>query len=251
MEILHKPHNREFKDKLIGLFPEIQSFPVSTDEKMWLKYIIVKVEAGQFLTETVIEKINHWLEDVTNPTFDREIKEKGQVPMNLPRASFLSRLRDGILKEQVLEVELASGKVVQGVPLKIEVWLSIGEWILLLQTSLGIQKVKLSEVMNIEEINGEVGLQNVEPIIEKESILIEVPPQYNEEKHRLFYLFSSFEKEIQYDDPHYRIKLYYTDDEEDYLLSTLLMLGKKIKVVDEKWQWRLAEEVRAILGRNH
>jgi predicted DNA-binding transcriptional regulator YafY len=68
----------------------------------------------------------------------------------------------------------------------------------------------------------------------KTEAVVEVSQGYNKELSRILYAFSCFDKKVEYDEDSdkYTIQISLLSDEQEYLLSKIRFLGKRVRVVE-------------------
>ncbi|MGG3281779.1 WYL domain-containing protein [Paenibacillus solani] len=261
------PFEKIFNYQIMTRLEETDSIAITTQERGWLKMMLVHPEtANAFTPETLkrLEQILHM--EHSNAEMKGIILEKAKGQERSVYHPHLRTLRRMIMNDQGFRLSYRTkiGEVrsnQSGFPFKLEYSMIKREWMLIwysrkrrwlmytkLDHILYIQGTSLPS-FRIDHIKGR--LQNLIEHRQKHA-LIEIDRRYNGELSRILYAFSCFDKTVDYDEDSntYRIKVCYLEDECDFLLSRIRFLGLRVKVVEgSTLQARMQETAAIALAR--
>ena len=163
------------------------------------------------------------------------------------RSSILRPLRRYIMNRSGMRITIMGKKGIMldeqaGFPYKLEYSMVKREWYLLwyqyrhrrMMMSTKLQKIAaITEVSCSREFSAKQ-LSTIAQLLDNRltRAVIQVVSQYNRELSRILYAFSCFEKEVRYDvgADSYTIHLQFPSNEEEYILSKIRFLGKRIRI---------------------
>ncbi len=271
--MLEKIHSYELKKQLLQQVDGTGPFtlPITLFEKRWLKSMLDKNEIGLFLTDKTVVKIKSLLS--TYPDYDSSVLlEKGKAKPVFREESIEGihrTLRQGISHKKafVISYQLKNGERIEGAegfPYKLEYYVQKQQWYILwveknhvnpYLISTPLHNIENVVIQDLEEQDYKQYQGKAKKLIQgqKKCATIVMNTKafqahaFEEEKHRIFYAFSCFDKEIVYDkaDNFYEIRVYYRETEQYNLLQKIRMLGKKI-IVQEPEELRTAMKQSAI-----
>ncbi|ALP35959.1 hypothetical protein ASL14_07030 [Paenibacillus sp. IHB B 3084] len=236
-----------FNYQIVSRLDESGAFATTSQERIWLQSMLADPAAAEAFTPSTLDKLRLMLADDEPLEVDGSLREKAGIPAS-PVYHPLLRIFRPILRSRsgiCMSYRMRNGRVherMSGFPYKLEFSMVKKEWSLLWynRKHRALMSTKLSTIVTIteEEIppeETEKFTQLILGILEsrKEQGIIEIIPVYNGEMSRILYAFSCFEKEVEYvqDVDTYRITLTFQADEDEYVLSKIRFLGKRVKVV--------------------
>lgn len=222
---------------------------ISHQEKSWLKAMLSSKSSHDFLSQQTWTLLSDMLRDVEEYPLFEAVLEKGkpaEVP-KLPR--WWKELRHMILKEQSISLDFCTrrGEFFQqqvGVPYRLEYVMPSGEWYLLWwpdgdAKDLRLMRTPLQLLERVEVVEGIDYQQKITQLEDYlannvKSALIELNPDHNIDRDRVFYALSCFNRQCNYDEENdiYRIWVYYEADEEAYFLNRLRFLGSWVILLE-------------------
>jgi len=227
-----------------------------TEDTLTKLHTIVEQDATLDLSSHLIEKARSKEKQLYHP-FIRVLRQR-IMEQNGLRITFTSNKPAAVeptesIHEQPIEklssaVLLATeipapGEVHLALPYKLEYSMVKKEWYLLwyhlkrkTMMSTRLSKIATIDIEFLEPSEVQRILLKVERMIDsrKREVRIEVLPMYNKELSRILYALSSFEKTVHYDEETdvYSVTICLAEREQEYLLSKLRFLGKRVRVVD-------------------
>ncbi|AWB43476.1 WYL domain-containing protein [Paenibacillus sp. CAA11] len=255
-----------FNYQLLSRLEDSGTFMVTAHERSWLKTMLQHPAAAEAFTPETLLKLQSILEQ--DPVMDtpEHLIEKVRSREKQVYHPLLRPLRRLIMNRQgvMLSYEIKGGRVQEnqvGLPYKLEYSMVKREWYLLwahnrhqafMRTKL--EKITAAEPAGMSAARAESLLSLISETLEarKSEAVIEVVPEYNRELSRILYALSSFEKDVEYDAERdmYTVTVCLMADEQEYLLSKLRFLGKRVKVVQGDYlQKRMLEAATKSLGR--
>ncbi|MGW8957416.1 WYL domain-containing protein [Paenibacillus sp. NPDC055715] len=236
-----------FNYQIVSRLDESGAFATTSQERIWLQSMLADPAATEAFTPSTLDKLRLILAEDEPLEVDGSLREKVGIPAS-PVYHPLLRILRPILRSRsgiCMSYRLRNGRVherMSGFPYKLEFSMVKKEWSLLWynRRHRALMSTKLSNIVTIteEEISSEETekfTQRILGILEsrKEQGIIEIIPIYNGEISRILYAFSCFEKEVEYiqDADTYHITLTFQADEDEYILSKIRFLGKRVKVV--------------------
>ncbi|WP_462410382.1 WYL domain-containing protein [Neobacillus sp. Marseille-QA0830] len=268
--MFEKIHSHQLKKSLKEMMGDTNEFmlPISNHEKRWLKAALQNEAATLFFKGETMEKLEPLLAEIVESDPSLIVEKGTSKPLGQQDdiASIHQRLRHGMANKQafLLSYRLNDGDVIEGAegfPYKLEFYVQKQQWYVLwvkkqhdvdylistpLPHLLDICWKKCSEA----EYRAYLGL--AEQLVDggKRQATIALNPKTLDEssvdqhRHRIFYAFSCFDKEIVYDEEehHFEIIVYYRETEKYDLLQKLRFLGKRVVVKEP-------EELRRMLQK--
>ncbi|MFC7677664.1 WYL domain-containing protein [Paenibacillus sp. GCM10028914] len=237
-----------FNYQIVSRLEDSGTFMSTSHERSWLRTMLNHSAADIAFTEVTLDKLRSILEqedqvmDTSYYLIEKARSMEKQVYHPLLRAlSHLIMNKNGIC----LTYGIKGGRVHSdhsGFPYKLEYSMVKREWYLLWYhlEQRNFMKTRLHTIISFspESISlskADEHLKTINQILDsrKTEAVIEVVPSYNEELSRILYALSSFEKETQYDAENdiYRVRICYSGDEAEYLLSKIRFLGKRVRIV--------------------
>lgn len=246
MDIFQKIHNYEVQQFLLSQLNKNAPLPITKIEKSWLKEMINRSDAVNYLTSETLGKLSEVLSHIDSLDSDCYVEEKRMIKSIYSATRYYRTLRDAILTQSCISIDyrLNDGEIRSediGIPWRLEFSLTRNEWYLLWCRDAEAVAMTVTPFRNITAVNSVIPHENyVERIQQladvvhksKKELQFFIQHQYNKERHRIFRIFSCFEKNINYDKEidTYSMNVYYFVDDESYLIAKLRMLGKKVTV---------------------
>lgn len=259
------PFEKIFNYQIISRLDGTGTFMVTAHERSWLKTMLAHPTASQAFNPDTLEKLRTLLEaDLPMDTADHLVQKARSLEKQVYHP-LLRTLRRCILDRQAMTIRFGIKRAdtfsdQQGVPYKLEYSMVKREWYLLWYhlRRRTLMSTKLDKIITVtgqeiapstyERILQEISQRQDHRMIET---VIEVLPQYNRELSRILYAFSSFEKEVAYDQEldTYRVHITLSGNDSDYLLSKLRFLGMRVKVVKGDYlKKRMRESAAKVLA---
>ncbi|WP_010277962.1 WYL domain-containing protein [Paenibacillus senegalensis] len=237
-----------FNYQILSRLEDSGTFMVTSHERAWLKAMLEHPAAAEAFTPETLRKLQAVLEPDDQLDTTTHLMQKARSLEKQVYHPLLRSLRQAIMNKHAvrLSYEVKGGRVNSdhpGFPYKLEYSMVKREWYLLWYhlKFKAFMSTRLSKIMafTAEPLRSSTAESIIQKITgtfdsRKSEVLIEVVRLYNEELSRILYAFSSFEKDVQYDADRdtYRIKICLLSDEQEYLLSKLRFLGKRVRVVE-------------------
>lgn len=242
------PFEKIFNYQIISKLDDSGTFMATAHERSWLKTMLSDAAAEHAFTPETLSKLMTMLEaDSVLQTEDR-LSQKARSKTVHVYHPLLRHLRRSIMNRNQITLSFLTkdGSLNarhSGIPYKLEYSMVKREWYLLwfhlsrrklLTTRLNkIVGVEQSELPSAQYEQMQAAIRR---LIDRRNmtVAIEVVPQYNEELSRILYAFSCFDKKVEYDAKvHvYTIQLTFPGEEQEYVLSKLRFLGKRVRLVD-------------------
>lgn len=228
--------------------------PITIHEKQWLQGALETNPTSLFLAEKTIRKLKSMLkEEIPNHGEGEFVIEKGK-PFLSKRDNSLSFWTHLIMQRQAVTCRIAYGdekREVTILPIKLEYSLKLAEWKLNgLEIDSGrtsLVYLRLDQISEVQvcpigkeqyETYSTAFYKKLEDSLEKAVIRLnrEVFSDHpiEDEKLRILYALSSFDKEVsidENDDRFYEITIYYYPQDYSNLLSVIQLLGIRIEVL--------------------
>lgn len=274
MKMFEKIHvsdlRRLTEEEMENLFEDWFLYPITTKEKQWLKGAIQLEEASWFLEKETIEKVKDILKEEPLSSIEPFLKEKFVVHSNVKMSDrekgYLKLLFDILTSQNGfrLSYHTNAGKYfeeISGIPFKLEFSMAKKQWyILWLGLHVKNQMIMLTPLRHVNaleaiEVNQYdfVQLQKqFNQFLEEEMLSVtlklnnrffqSIKRDIHEEKHRIFYNFSCFDKEVIFDEKkeEYTLFIYYRKSEEKDLLRRVRLLGQRVIIMEPE---RLRKEM--------
>jgi predicted DNA-binding transcriptional regulator YafY len=236
-----------FNHQILSHLEDSGTFMVTSHERAWLKSMLEHPAAADAFTEDTLKKLLSALEpdqamDTTHHFIEKARSMEKQVYHPLLRS-----LRRHIMNQTAIRITygVKDGRLNTdhiGFPYKLEYSMVKREWYLLWYhiRHHNLMSTRLEKIISVipEPIEPQVAdntLNKINTILEssKNEVIIEIVHTYNKELSRILYAFSSFEKNVMYDEENdtYHVKISLPKDELEYLLSKIRFLGKRVRVV--------------------
>lgn len=270
--MFEKIHSDQLRHSLLVRMNETNKFllPISIHEKQWLKAALKNENASLFLTEETKTKLATLLEETVEPAVEL-IREKGRVePLTEQQGitEIHQSLRQMMRNKQgfVLSYQLNDGEILysEGFPYKLEFFVQKQQWYVLWVKKEHEETYLISTPLpNIVEVTStSIDELEYDRYVQKSKALVEGDKQkatialnaklfdrqdIDQNRHRIFYAFSCFDKEIVYDEEqhYYEIIVYYRENEKYDLLQKLRFLGNRV-IVKEPKELRVAMKNTAL-----
>ncbi|WP_058302936.1 WYL domain-containing protein [Gorillibacterium timonense] len=242
------PFEKIFNYQIISRLDDSGTFMVTSHERAWLKTMLEHPAAAEAFTADTLIKLRSILEP--DPVMDTSLHliEKARSVEKQVYHPHLRTLRRLIMTKSGIRMTYAikDGRVnanQSGFPYKLEYSMVKREWYLLWYhirhhafMSTRLKNIHSFEAEPIESSSAERILRKIGKILDsrKQEAVIEIVRLYNEELSRILYAFSSFEKDVMYEESTdtYRVRVCLLGDEMEYLLSKLRFLGKRVRVIE-------------------
>ncbi len=260
------PFEKIFNYQVMSRLHETGTLAVTSHERTWLKAMLEHPAAGQAFTSETLAKLQSMLEGEPPLDMKEGFGEKAKSREHQVYHPLLRPLRRIMLKRGGIRLShrIRDGRMFEeqpGLPFKLEYSMVKREWYLIWYhlRHRALMNTKLQHIAELAEepVPAEEAAAveaDINRMLEsrKESAVIEVVREYNNELSRILYAFSCFEKQVGYDDAAdcYTIRLTFLGDESEYILSKLRFLGKRVRVVEGgKLKRRMRESAAKALSR--
>ncbi|CAI6081715.1 hypothetical protein PAECIP112173_03300 [Paenibacillus sp. JJ-100] len=262
MNLFEKMFNYQIMTRL----NETGVFTWTSQERAWLRMMMEHPAAQEALSPETWAKLNHMLDGEQHLNLQDYLTEKAKSEERSVSHPLLRPLRQIILQGQGFQMtgRIRSGRTSQeqfGFPYKLEYSMVKKEWyVLWYAPHFGrLMSTKLHSITKLEarSIKPEAASRYKASIAlltekRKTTLTIEVLPEFNTELSRILYAFSSFERQVEYNETQqiYRILLKVSRNEIDYVLSKMRFLGKRVRIInDTALQERMSETAAKVLAR--
>lgn len=239
--------------KEILAYGSLGPLPITNTEKQWLKAVLLREEALQFVTPALREKLLRLLATVTPLNLQDDILEKTRPSNRHLSGEYLALLSDLMHHQKGLRLDycLNNGEQFrdqQGIPYCLEFSMTRREWYLLwcnitqqpevLTTPL--RHIYRAAAVDINNYTEWADFIRHELAKRRQQVVLEIDRTNNHDRDRIFYSLSCFAKEVTYSEAEdiYHIKLWYVQDEAEYVLHKIRFLGQRI-IVKEPSELRL------------
>ena len=237
-------------------------FPITSAERSWLKKVLAYSDAAIFLEQQTIDKLSQVLVNDKAEDFSGMVSKQIARPKQ-PEGQCFSLLRQALHRRQGIYLTYFhnNGTVcesISGYPYKLEYSLTRREWYLiwflvadqtvcttplrLIRTARAGDEYSAKDARELEDrIMAHIKSRQCQA-------LLEVNRKHLSDLHRVFYLFSCFEREFEFDEASqlYRLRITYLEDEAMYLLSKIRFLGERVKALEPE---ELAQRMRATIAK--
>ncbi|WP_068784538.1 WYL domain-containing protein [Paenibacillus phocaensis] len=255
-----------FNHQIISRLEDSGTFTVTSHERAWLKTMLQHPAASDAFTEDTLNKLRSILEPDPVMDISCHLIEKARTMEKRVYHPLLRPLRRLIMNQSGIRLtyEVKGGRAYtdqSGFPYKLEYSMVKREWYLLWYhirhhalMSTRLKKIHAVASESMDPATAETLLKRIERTIDarKTEVDIEIVRDYNEELSRILYAFSSFEKKVGYDPATdtYRVRVSLPRDEQEYLLSKIRFLGKRVRVIEGDYlQRRMLEASMKALER--
>jgi predicted DNA-binding transcriptional regulator YafY len=255
-----------FNYQIISRLEDSGTFMVTSHERGWLKTMLRHPEAAEAFAPETLQRLSIILEQDQPLETNGLLQHKAASKEKHVYHALIRPLRRAIMNKRLVRFTygIKDGRTYtlqEAFPYKLEYSMVKREWYLLWyhmrhRTMMSTKLHKIAEVIEEacpEEEYGQL-LQKVQSLMENrmKRVDIRVVKQYNEELSRILYAFSCFEKEVRYhaDLDEYTIRLSFSSNEGEYVLSKTRFLGKRVCIVDSEYmKSRMLESATKALGR--
>ncbi|CAM4416002.1 WYL domain-containing protein [Paenibacillus alkaliterrae] len=255
-----------FNYQIISRLEDSGTFMVTSHERGWLKTMLRHPAAAEAFSPETLQRLGVILsQDQPFDTSDSLLHKAASTEKHVYHA-LIRPLRRAIMNKSLvrLSYEIKGGRTYseqEAFPYKLEYSMVKREWYLLWyhMRHRTMMSTKLHKIIEAREepcteekyaALQEKALSLMEK--RKQSVHILVVKQYNEELSRILYAFSCFEKVVCYDaeSDEYTIRLSYSSNESEYVLSKTRFLGKRVCILDNSYMKnRMLESAAKALER--
>ncbi|KGE19812.1 WYL domain-containing protein [Paenibacillus wynnii] len=260
------PFEKIFNFQIISRLDEMGSLALTSQERSWLKTMLMHPASTEAFTPDTLTKLNSLLNSESSTEVRDIIIEKAKARERQVYHPILRTLRRIIMQDHGILFSYCNkhGEVKpnqSGFPHKLEYNMFKREWYLIWYNTRhhSLMSTKLKNIVSVEETilpTDRVAALKVtlERLLEewKETAWIQVIPAFNAELSRILYAFSCFDKSVTFDEDSgiYRIKVIYMRNESEFLLSKIRFLGLRVKIVEgEHLKRRMLESASRALAR--
>ncbi|MDF2649865.1 MAG: hypothetical protein K0Q73_5670 [Paenibacillus sp.] len=221
---------------------------ITSHERAWLKSMLAHPAAADAFHAGTLNKLQSILEQ--DPVLDiseyliekaRSIDQQVYHPLLRPLRQYMMN-KSGIRLTYIIKGDRINSNQ-SGVPYRMEYSMVKREWYLLWHhlRNHTFMRTRLKNILSLSEeplqpADSDRILKKVSQTLEsrRTESVIEVVRIYNKELSRILYAFSCFEKDVEYDAENdtYRIRVCLLGDEQDYLLSKIRFLGKRVRIIE-------------------
>ncbi|MDQ6419992.1 WYL domain-containing protein [Paenibacillus sp. LHD-117] len=242
------PFEKIFNYRLLSRLDDHGASAVTSHERTWLKTMLAHPAAEEAFLPSTLEKLRELLRDDPAADWTPHLVHKGDGKEKMVYHPLIRDIRRAIRDGSALSFRYAtkSGPPLEqrtAYPYKLEYSMVKREWYLLWYHSrkemvMSTRIAKLSEVTARPSEAGAAERYAAKAAAylaaRRSEAVIAIVPEYNEELSRILYAFSCFEREVLYDEAldEYRVKLFFSLNEQEYVLSKVRFLGKRIRVVE-------------------
>lgn len=237
-----------FNYQLLARLDEGGAVMVTSHERVWLKAMLAHPAAEEaFLPET-LAKLRDMLAGEAVVDWTPHLLHKAASKEKMVYHPHIRTIRRAIRNGSALRIVYgvkSGGSYANdnAIPYKLEYSMVKREWYLLWYDSrkqmlMSTRLSKLAEVSekpcDPERFAGCAAKAKAFLDSRKSVAVIGVVPEFNEELSRILYAFSCFEREVMFDEERdeYRIRLYFSMNELEYVLSKVRFLGKRIRILE-------------------
>ncbi|MDF2722627.1 MAG: hypothetical protein K0Q59_2302 [Paenibacillus sp.] len=255
-----------FNHQIISRLDDSGTFTVTSHERAWLKTMLAHPAAVDAFTADTLNKLRSILEQDQAMATSRHLIDKARSAEKQVYHPLLRPLRRCLMQKSgmLLTYEIKGGRINNersGFPYKLEYSMVKREWYLLWYDtrhrafmSTRLKNIHAVAPQPIEPLQVERILGKIASTLDsrKSEAVIDIVPLYNAELSRILYAFSSFEKDVEYDEAQhtYRVKVTLLSDEMEYLLSKIRFLGKRVRVIEGRYlKKRMLESSTKALAR--
>jgi hypothetical protein len=260
------PFEKIFNFQIISRLGEAGSLALTSQERSWLKTMLIHPASEAAFTQETLSKLNSILEAEAATEVQAIIIEKAKSTERQVYHPLLRTIRRMIMQNQgiLLTYHIKHGgqrSDQAGFPHKLEYNMYKRElylqWYSTRQRSL--MSTKLRSIVSVEVYPIPVKRiddlkARIARLLEglKEYACVQVMPVYNEELSRILSAFSCFDKSVSFDESSgiYRINVTYMRDDSEFLLSRIRFLGLRVKITQgEQLKRRMLDSASMAIGR--
>ncbi|MGI2294916.1 WYL domain-containing protein [Paenibacillus sp. GXUN7292] len=243
-----------FNYQIISRLDDSGTFMTTSQERAWLKTMLDHPSAVAAFTEDTLAKLRTIVEQDTALNLSSHLIEKARSKEKQLYHPLIRELRRHIMQHNKIRLTF-TGNVRDhaapvnpaeehpALPYKLEYSMVKKEWYLLwyhlkrkTMMSTRLSKLAAIEEEQLEPSEAQRILAKIERLLDsrKREVRIEVLPMYNRELSRILYALSSFEKTVDYNEETdvYSVTICLMEREQEYLLSKLRFLGKRVRVIN-------------------
>ncbi|GBG10827.1 WYL domain-containing protein [Paenibacillus sp. MY03] len=242
------PFEKIFNYQLLSRLQDGGAAMVTSHERSWLKSMLAHPAAEEaFLPET-LDKLRDMLREEPVVDWTPHLLHKAASKEKMVYHPHIRTIRRAIHACSALRIAYSvksggSNAHENAIPFKLEYSMVKREWYLLWYDSRKsmLMNTRLSKLAEVSEKPCDperfarcTAQAKAYLVSRRAEAVIAVVPAYNEELSRILYAFSCFEREVSFDEERdeYRIKLYFSLNEQEYVLSKARFLGKRIRIVE-------------------
>lgn len=242
------PFEKIFNFQILSRLDEAGSLALTSQERSWLKTMLLHPAAGAAFTPETLSKLNSLLETEAAIGVREIIIEKTRSQERQVYHPLLRSLRRAIMQDQGILISFyikhGGERTDQtGFPHKLEYNMYKREWYLQWYSTRqrSLMSTKLRNIVSVEPAPSPAKRINdiksrISRLLEglKEGACIQVMPAYNAELSRILSAFSCFDKSVAFDEATgiYRITVNYMRDDSEFLLSRIRFLGLRVKITE-------------------
>lgn len=237
-----------FNYQLLSRLEEDGAAVITSHERVWLKAMLAHPAAEEAFLPATLDKLRDMLDGEQVVDWTPHLLHKAASKEKMVYHPYIRIIRRAILNRSALRIAYAvksGGSYAHdnAIPYKLEFSMVKREWYLLWYDSRKgiVMNTRLSKLAEVREKTCDperyarcVAKAKAYLDARKATAVIAVVPEFNEELSRILYAFSCFEREVSYDEAldEYRIRLYFSLNELEYVLSKARFLGKRIRIVE-------------------
>ena len=262
MNLFEKITNHE----LLAQLDERDVFFTTGAERSWLKTMLEHPAAQEALSRATLLQLQTLLTEDEPLQLHESLTQKAQSRENQVFHPLIHPVREAIQNRSKLRFQPLGKYGVPGqpclcIPYKLEYSMVKREWYLLWykHDQRRLMSTRLDKISDCREepcmeSEWHQAQQEIRHRLElqRDSVTLEIPRQYNSELSRILYAFSCFEKQVRHDETEncYSIILHFSSNEHEYVLSRLRFLGRRVRVQDHRaMQARMHQSATMALSR--
>lgn len=255
-----------FNYQILSRLEDSGTFMVTSQERNWLKTMLQHPVASDAFRPETLNKLQRLLEPDSRLDFDEHLLQKASSKENGLYHPLIRLLRRAMMNRNGLRLSygVKNGGTyhnMSALPYKLEYSMVKKEWYLLWYhvKKRMMMSTRLRKLVDVREEpysteHYERLLGEALAIMERRKINLDIRVlrEYNEELSRILYAFSCFEKKASYDEAadEYTIRIHFTSDEAEYVLSKIRFLGKRVQLIgNERMRHRMRQSATWALQR--
>ncbi|MEK4120540.1 WYL domain-containing protein [Paenibacillus sp. FSL W8-0919] len=240
------PFEKIFNYQILSRLEDSGTFMVTSQERSWLKTMLDHPAAADAFSPATLEKLRAILEPDAGMETPEHLLEKAKAAGKPVVHPLLRPLRRAIMRKHAICISYAikggrTHKDQPGLPYKLEFSMVKQEWYLLWyhRKNRSLLRTRLYSILSVSEepiaeSDADRILERIPQLLDarRTEAVIDVVPRYNGELSRILYALSCFDKEVTYDEGQdtYSVRLLVPGDEQEYLLSKLRFLGRRVRI---------------------
>jgi predicted DNA-binding transcriptional regulator YafY len=243
------PFEKIFNYQLLSRLEDRGACLISSHERAWLKSMLNHPAAREAFLPGTLAKLQSILQDEAEMHWESHLIHKAASREVMVYHPLIRQLRRAIQGGYALTISftLKNGETRvehHAFPYKLEYSMVKREWYLLWlsRNKRQVMSTRLNKIsavkMHAEPLSPELAAaraSEAEAGLAATAVCAEIAviPAYNGELSRILYAFSCFERDVRYDaeKDEYIIKLNYSQNETEFVLSRLRFLGKRVRVI--------------------